>query len=103
MGILFVLLTVVFIAVCILMVAVVLIQPHEGGGLAGAFGGGVNDSVFGTNTISFAWKFTIALVIIYFALAVVINKLPVTRTEERPNLSGTAPSAPEKAPVPAEK
>ncbi|MBI5359749.1 MAG: preprotein translocase subunit SecG [Planctomycetes bacterium] len=97
MGFLFVLLTVVFILVCILMIAVVLIQPHEGGGLASAFGGGVSDSFFGTKAISYAWKFTIVLVVIYFALAVIINKLPVKH--EGIELSKPAASSPEKAPA----
>lgn len=99
MGFLFVLLTVVFILVCMLMIAVVLIQPHEGGGLASAFGGGVSDSFFGTKAISYAWKFTIVLVIVYFALAVIINKLPVKHTQDSIELSRPVSSSPEKAPA----
>ena len=68
--------TTVFCLVCVLLVLLVLLQPAHGEGLAGAFGGGVTDTFFGTKALSYAWKLTIGLAITYIVLAVVLCKFP---------------------------
>ncbi len=76
MGILHVLFTLVFLAVCVLMVMIVLLQPSQGEGLGSAFGGGISESFFGTRAMNWLARATIVLVLVYLALAVGLNKLP---------------------------
>lgn len=70
--------TTVFCIVCVLLVLLVLLQPAHGEGLAGAFGGGVTDTFFGTKALSYAWKLTIGLAVTYIVLAVAMCKFPTT-------------------------
>jgi protein translocase SecG subunit len=62
MGILFTILTVLFIAVSIALVLVILVQRPQGGGLASAFGGGGGtDTAFGGRTGDALTVATVAL------------------------------------------
>ena len=82
MSIAFILLAILFSLSALLLVIVVMVQPHYSeSGLAGAFGGGGSDSFFGTKAMSAATKITVVLAIIFIFLAVVLNKIPRTRTE----------------------
>ena len=57
MGIISVFLLVVFVLVCILIIALVLLQTEDGGGLGGLFAGGSN-SAFGSRSASVLTKAT---------------------------------------------
>ena len=56
------------------MVLIILIQKGRGGGLSGAFGGGMASGILGSKTGDFLTWFTIALVGVYLTLAVVMAK-----------------------------
>jgi preprotein translocase subunit SecG len=59
-----------FIVICILLIVVVLLQKGRGGGLSGAFGGGMTSSAFGTRTGDvFTWV-TIVLTGLFLLLAI---------------------------------
>ena len=68
------LITVFFVATCVLLILVVLLQKGRGGGLAGAFGGAGGYSAFGAKTGDvFTW-ITISLTAMFVILAVAGNK-----------------------------
>ncbi|MFZ4698337.1 MAG: preprotein translocase subunit SecG, partial [Phycisphaerales bacterium] len=74
MGILFTILTVLFIAVSIALVLVILVQRPQGGGLASAFGGGGGtDTAFGGRTGDALTVATVAVFAVYLVLAVGLN------------------------------
>jgi protein translocase SecG subunit len=77
MAFLGVLLTIVFFLVCLLIVLIVLVQPHHGEGLATAFGGSSGDSFFGTKAVSAAARITIVLGATYAVLALILNAGPM--------------------------
>ncbi|MFZ2873933.1 MAG: preprotein translocase subunit SecG [Phycisphaerales bacterium] len=115
--------TVLFLAVCVIMVLTVLIQKPQGGGLASAFGGsgaGSGQTAFGAKTGDALTVFTIIVFVVYLAFAVVLNfaMRPAPLAEEpsatgtteggaggspeAPATGGAAPEAQPAAPAPAE-
>jgi len=89
MGFLIGLFTILFILTCILLVFIILIQPHHSeSGLAGAFGGGGSESFLGTKAVSVATKITVVLAIIFIFLAVALAKIRKTAVPT----SGKTPS-----------
>jgi preprotein translocase subunit SecG len=78
MDIIGVVLLVVFVIVCLLIVALVLLQNEEGDGLGGLFAGGSN-SAFGSRSASVLTKTTYVMVTLFFVTAfflAFINKSP---------------------------
>lgn len=68
--------TVLFLAVCIIMVLTVLIQKPQGGGLASAFGGagaGSGQTAFGAKTGDALTVFTIIVFVVYLGFAIALN------------------------------
>ena len=65
---------IVWIIVAVVLILLVLIQKGRGGGLAGAFGGAGANSLMGTKTGDFLTWVTIALVVIFLFLAVILAK-----------------------------
>lgn len=68
--------TVLFLAVCVIMVLTVLIQKPQGGGLASAFGGsgaGSGQTAFGAKTGDALTVFTIIVFVVYLGFAVALN------------------------------
>jgi protein translocase SecG subunit len=65
--------TVIFTAVCVLLIVVVLLQKGRGGGLSGAFGGVGGHSAFGAKTGDvFTWV-TVGLTFMFILIAVIGN------------------------------
>lgn len=88
-----------FILICILLIAVVLLQKGRGGGLSGAFGGAGGHTAFGSRTGDmFTWV-TVVLVALFLLMGVllVLKFRPDKQVIEQPAL--VAPTAPETAPV----
>ncbi len=69
----------VFLAVCVAMILIVLIQRPQGGGLSGAFGAGggggtgAGQTAFGTKTGDVLTYATIGVFLLFLILAVVLN------------------------------
>ena len=66
---------VVWLIVALLLIFIILIQKGKGGGLGGAFGGaGGGGGLLGTKTGDFLTWVTIALVFLFFTLAIILVK-----------------------------
>ena len=65
---------VLFVLCAIVLVLIILIQKGKGGGLSGAFGGGMTSGVLGTKVGDFLTWFTVGLAAILLLLAVVMGK-----------------------------
>lgn len=65
--------TVLFVLICPLLVAIVLIQDPKGGGLAGVLGGAGGGSAFGAKTADVVTKATIGLGVVFFVLALLLG------------------------------
>jgi protein translocase SecG subunit len=88
------LLMAVFILTSLLLIVIVLVQPHYSeSGLAGAFGGGGSDSFLGVKAISVASKVTIVLAVIFLLLVIILNKLPRTTQSDSSIIKPDAPKA----------
>jgi preprotein translocase subunit SecG len=88
---------VLFVLISVVLVLVILIQKGRGGGLSGAFGGGMASGLLGSKTGDFLTWATIVIVAVFLTLAVVLAKF------DRPRISeyGAEPTTTEQ-PVPAE-
>ena len=64
----------IFVPCAILLVLVILVQKGKGGGLSGAFGGGMASGILGSKTGDFLTWFTISLVAVFLTLCVVMAK-----------------------------
>jgi len=94
-GILMRLAEVLFGLVSVILVLVVLIQKGRGGGLSGAFGGGMASGLLGSKTGDFLTWATIVVVGIFLMLAVLLAKF------DRPRIGqyGVIPPAETQQPV----
>jgi preprotein translocase subunit SecG len=77
-----VLLSILFVIVCLLLVFMVVITPSQSEGLAGAFGGMGSDTFFGTKAGQHINRFTIGLAVSFLVLAVLINITATRRTDQ---------------------
>lgn len=68
-------LMVVFLVICALVILTILVQRPQGGGLAGAFGGGSGSgqTAFGTKTGDALTVLTISMFVVYLAGAIVLG------------------------------
>ena len=73
-GILMKLVAVLFVMVSVVLILVILIQKGRGGGLSGAFGGGMASGLLGSKTGDFLTWVTIGLVAVFLGLAVLLAK-----------------------------
>ena len=73
-GIFMKLVMVIFMLCALVLILVILIQKGKGGGLSGAFGGGMASGILGSKTGDFLTWFTIVLVGLFLSLAVVMAK-----------------------------
>jgi len=110
MSILLPVLIVVHVLVCLLMALVVLMQRPRSEGLGSAFGGGITDNVFGSQTTNVLARFTTWMAITFFAvtllLSIITAKASGGKTAiQKELLSAPVPeatSAPAVEPTPAE-
>jgi len=65
---------VLFVLVSIVLVLVILVQKGRGGGLSGAFGGGMASGLLGSKTGDFLTWLTIGLVVVWLGMAVLMAK-----------------------------
>jgi preprotein translocase subunit SecG len=65
---------VLFVLVCLVLILVVLMQKGRGGGLSGAFAGGMASGLLGSKTGDFLTWVTIVLVSIFLVLAVLMAR-----------------------------
>ena len=96
--------TFLFVAICVLLIVVILLQKGRGGGLAGAFGGAGGHSAFGAKTGDvFTW-ITIALTTMFVLVAIVGNytfvpeqpppPTPTVAPADAPDTGGHVPAQP---------
>ena len=98
MTILMPVLIVIHVLVCLLMALVVLMQRPRSEGLGSAFGGGITDNVFGSQTTNVLAKFTTWMAIAFFAvtllLSIITAKASAGKTAiQKELLSATVPEA----------
>ena len=94
--------TFLFVAICVLLMIVILLQKGRGGGLAGAFGGAGGHSAFGAKTGDvFTWV-TVALTAMFVLVAVIGNFtfVPDNPAEEQPAAISDAGPEEEGGPTP---
>ena len=65
---------VLFVLCCIALILIILIQKGRGGGLSGAFGGGMASGILGSKTGDFLTWVTIVLAGVFLGLAVIMAK-----------------------------
>ncbi|MBP7051708.1 MAG: preprotein translocase subunit SecG [Phycisphaerae bacterium] len=87
---------VLFVLVSIVLVLVILVQKGRGGGLSGAFGGGMASGLLGSKTGDFLTWLTIGLVVVWLGMAVLMAKFfrPSVSEEYDAKAPGSAASAP---------
>ena len=73
-GLLMKFVAVLFVVVCLVLILVVLMQKGRGGGLSGAFGGGMASGLLGSKTGDFLTWVTIVLVSVFLFLAVLMAR-----------------------------
>lgn len=90
---------------CILLIVIVLMQSSKSEGLAGAFGAGGGQAIFGSRTGDILTKTTTGLAVTFMVTSLVLAMLSTHRSEAlveglaRPEEAATAPTS---APPPAE-
>ncbi|MEI8294153.1 MAG: preprotein translocase subunit SecG [bacterium] len=75
MSIILTLLVALHVLVCALMILVVLMQRPRSEGLGSAFGGGLTDNVFGSQTTNVLARFTTWMGIAFFAITLLLSIL----------------------------
>jgi preprotein translocase subunit SecG len=96
-GILMKFVAVLFVLVCLVLILVVLMQKGRGGGLSGAFGGGMASGLLGSKTGDFLTWVTIVLVSVFLFLAVLMARYYKPTTQ----YGNTVPPATQQPAVPA--
>ena len=82
-----------WIFVAVVLILIVLLQKGRGGGLGGAFGGAGTGSLLGTKTGDFLTWVTVALVVLFLLLAVVMAKFYRPTSSKALEASSPAPAA----------
>jgi len=75
MSIILSLLIALHVLVCVLMILVVLMQRPRSEGLGSAFGGGITDNVFGSQTTNVLARFTTWMGIAFFTITLLLSIL----------------------------
>jgi preprotein translocase subunit SecG len=95
-----VLVTILLVVVCLLLIVLVLMQRPKQEGLGAAFGAGVTDQIWGSQTTNVLQKGTVYLGVLFFVLSLLLAILKAREAAQFSNLNlpKTAPVA-EQAPV----
>jgi preprotein translocase subunit SecG len=113
MSILLPVLITLHILVCVLMVVVVLMQRPRSEGLGAAFGGGLADNVFGSQTTNVLARFTTWLAITFFVITLLLSIVTAKSASSKtaiqkqllsapvPQASATPEATPSVAPISA--
>jgi len=88
-------LTFLFVAICVLLIVVILLQKGRGGGLSGAFGGAGGYSAFGAKTGDVFTVVTIVLTTMFVLVAIAGNFAFVPQADSQ----GTSVVAPTGGPA----
>jgi len=86
----------IFLICAVALILIILIQKGRGGGLSGAFGGGMASGILGSKTGDFLTWVTITLVSVFLMLAVVMAKF------YKPDISDFDAGPVQQAPMPQE-
>jgi preprotein translocase subunit SecG len=62
-----------FLILCAMLCAVILMQESKSSGLGASFGGEASDSLFGTSTADVLKKFTAWLAIVFFVACIILS------------------------------
>jgi len=65
---------VLFVLCCVVLILIILIQKGRGGGLSGAFGGGMASGILGSKTGDFLTWVTIVTAAVFLTIAMVMGK-----------------------------
>ncbi len=85
-----------FLAVCVVLILIVLIQRPQGGGLGGAFGGGAAGSgqtAFGAKTGDVLTWATIGIFLLFITLASILNFVVMPPTAQNDTIQAAPASA----------
>ena len=84
----------IFLICSVALVLIILIQKGRGGGLSGAFGGGMASGILGSKTGDFLTWVTIVLVGMFLTLAVVMAKFYKPSVSDFDAGQSSVPAAP---------
>lgn len=82
------------VIVCLLLVLVVLMQRPRSEGLGSAFGGGITDNVFGSQTTNVLARFTTWMAIGFFAITLLLSILTAKANSGKTEIQKKLLSAP---------
>jgi preprotein translocase subunit SecG len=94
-----VLVTIILVAVCLLLILLVLMQRPKQEGLGAAFGAGVTDQIWGSQTTNVLQKGTVYLGVLFFVLSLVLAML---KAREARNFTIDLPKTSPVAALPAD-
>ena len=98
-----VLVTIILVAVCLLLILLVLMQRPKQEGLGAAFGAGVTDQIWGSQTTNVLQKGTVYLGVLFFVLSLVLAMLKAREARNFTiDLPKTSPVATAPAALPAD-
>lgn len=92
---------VVFVLCCVVLILIILVQKGRGGGLSGAFGGGMASGILGSKTGDFLTWVTIVMAGVFLALAMFMGKFykpqaPTGAYDVKPATQQETPASPNK-------
>lgn len=80
--------------VCVLMIVVVLMQRPRSEGLGSAFGGGITDNVFGSQTTAVLSRFTTWMAIVFFVVTLLLSIITAKTSSNKTAIQMELLSAP---------
>ena len=85
---------VIFLLVCIAMVALILVQQGKGAGMGASFGAGASNTVFGSvGSGNFLTRSTWTLIIVFFGICLFLGWMQKASHEEKSSFSNIGAGA----------